>query len=124
QDEARAEAERRYAKSAYIPLTPDATRNALREAFEEGAAWQASRKPETAPSTATRYEPCVVGADGECTRWSHDHTAASQPEATSDTTAHARDRMGICRNCGMGITAVEVLDGEKRCVSSQPVQVE
>lgn len=50
--------------------------------------------------------------------------ASRQPEAASDTGTHDRDRMGICRSCGRGITAVEVLDGEKRCVSSQPVQVE
>lgn len=34
---------------------------------------------------------------------------------STDTTAHDLDRMGICRRCGQGITAKELLDGEERC---------
>lgn len=26
-----------------------------------------------------RYEPCVIGVDGQCTRWSHDHSDDDQP---------------------------------------------
>lgn len=34
---------------------------------------------------------------------------------STDTTKHDRDRMGICRRCGQGITAKDLLDGEERC---------
>jgi hypothetical protein len=26
------------------------------------------------------YEPCVLGADGQCTRWSHDHPAENDAD--------------------------------------------
>jgi hypothetical protein len=45
-DDARAEAERRYAGRGEVSLSPGAIRNARREAFERGAEWQASRKVE------------------------------------------------------------------------------
>lgn len=41
-----------------------------------------------------------------------DHAAEVR---NTDTTKHDRDRMGICRRCGQGITAKDLLDGEERC---------
>lgn len=53
-----------------------------------------SRVVVVAPSETRRYEPCVLGSDGECTRWSHDHAAASQPvqvEVTNEMVERAAD---------------------------------
>lgn len=90
QDEARAEAERRWPSYPTVGFSGAEDRQA---AFIAGAEWQASRQPEAAPSVATRYEPCVLGADGECSRWSHDHTAASQPEAAPATPVSDTDEV-------------------------------
>lgn len=38
---------------------------------------------------------------------------------STDTTTHERDHMGICRHCGQGITAKELLDGEERCTTNE-----
>ncbi|MBG9886977.1 hypothetical protein ABE10_10560 [Bacillus toyonensis] len=40
--------------------------------------------------------------------------------ATGNVPGHDRDRMGICRLCGHGITAAEILDGERRCAPDRP----
>ena len=34
---------------------------------------------------------------------------------------HTRDRLGICSTCGEGITARDIVDGEKPCPGSDPV---
>lgn len=52
--EARAEAERRYSGRGEVALTAGAIRNARREAFEQGAEWQASRKVEVSDELVAR----------------------------------------------------------------------
>lgn len=37
---------------------------------------------------------------------------------------HDRDRMGICRRCGSGISAAELLDGEQPCVPDRTIGTE
>lgn len=36
------------------------------------------------------------------------------------TVPHDRDEMGICRRCGNGITAPEIINGERPCRSETP----
>ncbi|MFD5599197.1 hypothetical protein ACFWHR_03985 [Leucobacter sp. NPDC058333] len=42
---------------------------------------------------------------------SEDHAAT----LTGGVGEHARDHMGICRNCGAGLSAMDILDGELPC---------
>lgn len=42
---------------------------------------------------------------------SHRHTDAQR----STDPPHDRDRDGICRACGQGLTALDIVDGEKPC---------
>ena len=38
------------------------------------------------------YEPCVLGSDGNCTRWSHDH-AADRPSVTDNARAEQSEML-------------------------------
>ena len=40
---------------------------------------------------------------------------ASQSPPRSADPPHDRDRDGICRACGQGLTALDIVDGEKPC---------
>ncbi|MFD5599902.1 hypothetical protein ACFWHR_07570 [Leucobacter sp. NPDC058333] len=43
-----------------------------------------------------------------------DHAAT----VTGRVGEHARDHMGICRNCGAGLSAMDILDGELPCAAT------
>ena len=77
-------------------------------ADEHGPSWQIERaraECEALVKVLNEYPPADQG----------------KPQITEST--HDRDRLGICCRCGRGITAAEVIDGEKPCVGQGKPQV-
>jgi hypothetical protein len=58
---------------------------------------------------SSAYEPCVIGADGRCTRWSHDHN-----DSPSELARARRIWVRHLEHCGYCITAA-LERGAERC---------
>ena len=75
EQEARTEAERRYPNDRYEGhLLPGAIRNARREAFQEGAAWQRARRV----SPVTREDALDMVTSGVLGGWNEHHCIENQ----------------------------------------------
>lgn len=65
------------------------------------------------------YEPCVLGADGQCSRWSHDHDSPAEPEPERVTVQY--DLPGTHPVITVGISdRARVLIGERIGDSRDP----